>query len=225
MKLKGIVVVFCVFGVMQFSLAQKKIEWGAKAGFNYSSLNLSPDGKLTGTNYHPSLGYHIGGYAVIKLKKVSLQPELVYSVQGQYFSTVAYSNLKTTLNYLNVPVLVKYYLTGGLHILAGPQFGILVGSKGDLNPYSNTGLAGAPVFNQNLNSYLKSTDIALVFGAGINLPVNLNLSVRYNVGLTDINKNSGSQEYFPLQPSFSTAYTRNQVLQISVGYRIHKVGK
>ncbi len=226
MKLTRVLIVACALGVSSFSYAQI-VEVGAKAGFNYSSLNLSSDGKLTGTNYHPSLGYHLGGYAVYQLKKLTFQGELVYSVQGQYFSTVAYSNLKTTLNYINVPVLIKLYAGGRIHLLAGPQLGILVASKGDLNPYSAAGLAGAPVFNQNLNSYLKRTDIALVFGAGIDLPFNFNLGVRYNVGLTDINKNSGSQEPFPggLQPSFSTAYTRNQVFQATLGYKIPKYSK
>jgi hypothetical protein len=63
-------------------------------------------------------------------------------------------------------------------------------------------------------------------GVGINLPVNLNLNVRYNIGITDINKNSGGATFSDgLQPSFSTAYTRNQVLQVSLGYRLGKLGK
>jgi len=226
MKWNRMVFVVCVFGMGQSLFAQKDIEWGAKAGLNYSNLNLSSDGKLVGTNYHPAVGYHLGGYALIKLKKISIQPELVYSNQGQYFTTPSYSNLKTTLNYINIPILIKYYLTGSVHLQAGPQFGILVSSKGDLNPIQGGNFAGPPVFNQNLKSYLKSTDFSIAVGAGINLAANLNLSVRYNIGITDINKNSGGATFSDgLQPSFSTAYTTNQVLQVSLGYRLGKVGK
>ncbi len=228
MKLNRIVFVVCVFGV-QYSFAQKDIELGAKAGLNYSNLNLSADGKLAGTIYHSSIGYHLGGYALIKLKKkISVQPEIVYSSQGQYFTTPFYSNLKTTLNYVNIPIIFKYYPVGSLNIQLGPQFGILAGSKGDLIPIDNLGnFAGPPVFNRNLNSYMKGFDFSIAFGAGINLLANLNLSVRYNVGITDINKNSVSHATFPdgLQPSFSTAFTRNQVLQVSIGYAIRKVAK
>ncbi len=226
MKLIRVLFVICALGVSSFSFAQL-VEIGAKGGLNLSNLNLSPDGKLVGTNYHGAIGYHLGGYALIKLKKISLQPELLYSTQGQYFTTVSYSNLKTTLNYINIPIMIKYYLTGSLHIQAGPQFSILASSKGDLNQIQGGNFAGPPVFNQNLSSYLKRTDFALAFGAGINLPVNLNLSIRYNIGITDINKNTGSQVPFPgdLQPSFSTAYTRNQVLQISIGYKLREFKK
>ena len=226
MKLNGIVFVVCALGIVQFSFAQKLVEVGAKGGLNYSNLNLSKDGRLYGTYYHAGVGYHIGGYALINLKKLSIQPELLYSYQVQYFTTPNYSNLKTALNYINIPIMFKYYLTGSLHIQAGPQLGILASSKGDLNQIQNGNFAKLPILNQDLSSYLKSTDFSIAFGAGINLPVNLNLSVRYTIGINDINKNSGGAT-FPggLEPSFSTAYTRNQVFQVSIGYALRKFGK
>src|SRR5882672_2584572 len=116
MKLNRIVLVACALGVVQFSFAQKLIEVGLRGGLNSSSLNLSQGGKLSGTNYHSAVGYHVGGYALIKLnKKISIQPEILYSTQGQYFTNITYSNLKTTLNYINIPIMIKYYLVGGLN--------------------------------------------------------------------------------------------------------------
>ncbi len=226
MKLIRILFVVCALGISSISFAQAKIEVGAKGGLNYSALNLSKDGRLYSTNYHAAIGYHLGGYALIKFKKFAIQPELIYSSQGQYFTTPYYSNLKTTLNYINIPIMIKYYLAGSLNIQVGPQFGILAGSKGDLIQIQNGFPVGQPVMNQNLSGYLKSTDFSIAFGAGVNLPANLNLSIRYNVGIIDINKNTGGAT-FPggLQPSFSTAYTRNQVLQVSVGYQLRKLGK
>jgi hypothetical protein len=227
MKLKSVLFVVLGMGMAVSSFAQMNIEFGAKGGFNFSGLNLSPGGKLYSTKYHTALGFHIGGYALIKLTKVSIQPEILYSSQGQYFTTSTYSNLKTTLNYLNIPVMVKYNLGGSpLYIQAGPQFGILVSSKGDLNQIENGFIAGQPTFNQNLNRYLNSTDFGIAFGAGIKLPAKLDASIRYTIGITDINKNSaGSTFAGGLQPSFSTAYTRNQVFQVSVGYMLRKFGK
>jgi hypothetical protein len=224
MRLKRIVTVACVLGIAQFSFAQKLVELGAKAGLNYSNFNLSSDGRLYSTKYHFGGGYHVGGYALFSLKKkLSVQPELLYSNQVQYFTTPNYSNLKNTLNYINIPIVFKYYLTGSLNVQAGPQFGVLTSSKGDLNQIQGGNIAGPPVFNQDLSSYLKSTDFSIVFGAGINLIPKLNLTFRYTVGITDINKNSGGAA-FPdgLEPAFSTAYTRNQVLQVSLGYAFKK---
>jgi hypothetical protein len=229
MKLKRILLVVCVLGMTQFSFAQKLEEVGLRGGLNSSSLNLSSGGKLSGTNYHSAIGYHVGGYALIKFnKKFSVQPELLYSLQGQYFTNVTYSNLKTTLSYINIPIVIKYYPVGSLNIQVGPQLGILASAKGDLVPYDNNGnISGRPIFNQDLSSYLKSIDFAIAFGAGITLPANIDLNVRYTVGITDINKNTDSAQGLPggLQPSFSTAFTRNQVFQISLGHRLHKFAK
>ena len=226
MKLSRVVLVACALGIIQSAIAQKIVEVGAKGGLNYSNQNLSKDGRLYSTYYHAGVGYHVGGYVLIKLKAISIQPELLYSNQNQYFTTPNYSNLKTTLNYINIPVMFKYYPTGSLNIQVGPQFGFLASSKGDLNQIQNGNFAGQPVLNQDLSSYLKSTDFSIAFGAGINLPLNLNLTVRYTIGITDVNKNSGGAN-FPggLEPSFSTAYTRNQVFQASIGYALRKFDK
>jgi len=226
MKLNRILFIAGALGIVQFSFAQKLVEVGAKGGLNYSNLNMSKDGRLYSTYYHAGVGYHIGGYATFKFKKIAIQPELLYSNQNQYFTTPNYSNLKTTLNYINIPVMFKYYPVGSLNVQVGPQFGFLASSKGDLNQIQNGNFAGQPVLNQDLSSYLRSTDFSIVFGAGINLPVNLNLSVRYTVGITDINKNSGGANFSGgLEPSFSTAYTRNQVFQVSIGYALRKFDK
>lgn len=149
-------------------------------------------------------------------------------MQGQYFTNFTYSNLKTTLNYINIPIVLKYYPVGSLNVQVGPQLGILTGAKGDLVPYNSQGIiSGRPILDQDLSSYLKSVDFAIAFGVGITLPASIDLNVRYNIGITDINKNSDSTNGLPggLQPSFSTAFTRNQVFQVSLGHRLYKFNK
>lgn len=223
--IKTLLIVYCVLSVTGVE-AQSKVEVGVKGGLNYSSFNLNSSGRLASVNYNPSVGFHLGGYALIKFAKLGLQPEVIFSRQGQYFSTPYNTNLQTPLNYINVPVMIKYYVVGSLNVQVGPQLGILMGSKGDLIQIQNGFITGQPVHNQNLNNYLKGTDFSIAFGAGINLPANLNFSVRYNIGISDINKNSGDASFSGgLQPSFSTAYTRNQVLQVSIGYQLRKLGK
>src|SRR5258705_8172033 len=147
MQLIRILLITCAVGIVQFSFAQKIVEVGVKGGLNYSNQNLSKDGRLYSTNYHAGVGYHIGGYALIKFKKFSIQPELLYANQNQYFTTPYYANLKTTLNYINIPVLFKYYLTGSFNVQAGPQFGILASSTGDLSQIQNGNFSGQPGTN------------------------------------------------------------------------------
>lgn len=62
-------------------------------------------------------------------KNFSIQPELLYAQQGTKISfsdEVTNSHYKSTidLNYLNIPVMLKYYVLKVLSVQAGPQIGI-----------------------------------------------------------------------------------------------------
>jgi hypothetical protein len=225
MKLKSVLIVCCALMVVsKSSLAQLKTEIGVKGGLNISGLALSSDGKLSGAKYNNLMGFHGGAYALLRFSKLGIQPEILFSKQGQNYTTPNYSNLRTDLNYINVPVMIKYYLGSVVNLQAGPQIGFLVSAKGDLIQIISGGQLGQAVLNQDLKPYLNSTDLSFAFGAGLDLPFGLNMNLRYNLGLSNINKykgGSGSTD----TPSFSTAYTRNQVLQFSVGYRFLKLGK
>jgi hypothetical protein len=64
-------------------------------------------------------------------KNFSIQPELLYAQQGTKISLsyeVTNSHYKSNLdlNYLNIPVMLKYYVLKGLTVQAGPQIGILL---------------------------------------------------------------------------------------------------
>jgi hypothetical protein len=110
-------------------------------------------------------------------------------------------DLETNLNYVNIPVLLKFYLLGGLHIYAGPQIGFLTGGT-----YEDLNMAGEKV-EEDPADFVKSSDFSLAFGAGMDLPLNLVAEVRYNLGLSDINDITGGVE------------SNSRVFQLSVGYR------
>ena len=229
MKLKrALIVCFALIAFIQTLKAQLKTEFGLKGGLNVSGLSLSSDKKLSGAKYNNLNGFHFGAYALLKKGKLGIQPEIIYSQQGQLYNIGSYSNLRTELNYINVPVMLKYYLVGGLNVQAGAQLGFLVSAKGDLE----NSTAGAPyaILGQDIKSYVNSTDFGLSLGAGIDVPFGLTLGLRYNIGLSNINKYHGNQGATSgpdsgNSPSFSLAKTHNQVLQLSVGYRLFKLGK
>ena len=79
------------------------VEFGAKIGANFGSIY----GDNT-ENIDPILSIiNFGFYAEIPLnEKFSFQPELMYSIQG--FSV---DDKITRLNYLNLPLMGKYYFT------------------------------------------------------------------------------------------------------------------
>jgi hypothetical protein len=204
MKIMKVFLVVVSFFLLSFSAnAQASVSVGLKAGLNFAKL----DGSSAGAAYNSRTGYHGGAYLRIKLSKIAVQPEVIFSKQG---TTVSYSgkNLEANYDYINIPVIVKLYTVAGINLQVGPQFGFLAGAKQDVYN-SSTG----SVSTQNVKSQLKGSDISAALGLGWDLPFGLSIDARYNLGLTKINNASGSSD------------AKNQVIQVSVGYRLFKLGK
>lgn len=103
-------------------------QFGAKVGFNFTNFRGdSSDHFNVLTSYHVGALYenHFG-------KHISLQPELLYSVQGAKID-----DEKIKLGYFNVPLMVKIYPTSGFNIQAGPQFGMLINESDNFKPYNS----------------------------------------------------------------------------------------
>jgi hypothetical protein len=128
--MKKYMLIICTLFLGVTVMAQtQKVKLGVKAGLNISSLTFD-ESEL---NASGKTGFTAGVMVEIPMaKNFSLQPELLYSQQGTKISfsdqEVTNSNYKSTikLNYLNIPVMLKYYVIEGLSVQAGPQIGILL---------------------------------------------------------------------------------------------------
>jgi len=169
-------------------LAQAKIEIGLKAGANFANTNVDDSESIT--------AFHAGAYGLIKIANIGVQPELIWSRQGNDLSIGSITS-EVDFDYVNIPVIFKYYLPLGLNLQAGPQFGILTNAEQDDVDISDT---------------LKSSDISAVLGAGWDAPFGLRFDARYVLGLSDINDGSGDS-------------IRNRTFQLSLGYKLFKLGK
>ncbi len=174
----------------------QKIRFGAKAGVSISKITGDDLGDL---NMRTSL--LIGGVAEIPISdKFSVQPEILYSAQGaKKDSEGVGAELVYKLDYINVPVMAKYYIIEGFSIEAGPQIGFLISSKIDWEAEGESG-------SEDIE-YLKSVDFGLNFGLGYKLDNGLNFGARYNLGLSNLNDFDNSDNNI-----------KNSVIQISVGY-------
>jgi hypothetical protein len=184
--MKNIFLFLCLVTMSHLSFGQK-VDIGIKGGMNYSKLEISE------INTSGKTGYHLGAYSLFKFGKLGLQPEFIFSQQG---SKVDPGNWET--KYINIPIILKFYLAGGFNLQAGPQFGFL--NTAELN-------------GNSIEDNLKNSDVSLGLGAGWDAPIGLKVDARYNLGLTD---NSDD-------PAYETI--KSQVFQLSLGFRIFHLGK
>ena len=134
------------------------VDLGIKVGANFATLTELP-------NVDTRTGLNFGAFFTIKFNdKIAIQGDVLYSQQGAEFDLD-----KVDLDYVNVPIVFKYYLVKRLNLHVGPQFGFLV-SDFDASEFED--------------SY-KSTDVSGVVGLGLDLPLGFRVDGRYNFGLTE----------------------------------------
>jgi len=201
-KLKTTILVLALAGISNFAMAQAQFALGIKGGLNFANLDVKGSAS---TNYNNRTGYHAGAFALIKVASFGIQPEILFSKQGTKYS-VNTTDYEANFDYINVPIMIKFYLPLGLNLQAGPQFGFLTTSE-----LKTT--AGSISSTQDAKDFYKSSDVAASFGVGWDLPFGLTVDGRYNLGLSKINDGSNNNN------------TKNQVFQISVGYKLIKFGK
>lgn len=197
-----------IVGVAVFTLSAQaqEIRMGAKAGLNMASIGGDGTGGLDGRT-----SFHIGGLVEIPIsEKFSVQPELLYSAQGAkskesetFMGETFSAEVTLKLDYINVPVMAKYYVIEGLAVEAGPQFGILVSAKED---YEISGGGESESGSEDVKDDFNTLDMALGLGASYRLNMGVFFGLRYNLGFSNIYKDSGDFK------------NQNNVFQISAGY-------
>lgn len=172
--------------LVAFTISAQNITFGAKAGLNFASMAGDDADGLDGRT-----SFHLGVTAEIEMSDTfSIQPELLYSGQGY----TADGDVTGKVDYINLPIMAKFYVADGISLEAGPQIGFLASAKAVVDGEST-----------DIKDSLKSTDFALNLGAGYKLDSGLNFGLRYSIGLTDVY-------------DFDTDGFKHSVLQLSVGY-------
>jgi hypothetical protein len=136
------------------------------------------------------------------LGKIAIQPELLFSAQGAKFESKDLNYATTTkMNYLILPIMVKYYPVAGLFLEAGPQAGFLISANQDVkNRITNL------TTSQNLKEATKDFDMSANVGVGYDLFDKVVAQIRYCIGLTNTS-------------TLENTDMKNGVFQLSVGYK------
>lgn len=174
------------------AFAQAQVAIGLKAGVNVSKLNTDNVESSSITAFHG------GAFALFKLTKIGIQPELLFSQQGTSIDDVNLGKGDLKMSYMTIPVMVKFYLAGGFNLQAGPQFGFLNSAEFD---------------GDDIEDSFKNSDVSINLGAAWDAPFGIVLDARYNIGLSDVSDDSTIGEL------------KSGVFQFSVGYKLIKLGK
>ncbi|OBQ57275.1 PorT family protein [Tamlana sp. s12] len=165
------------------NLNAQDIQFGVKGGLNFATIS----GDHT-ENIDMVTAFNIGGMVEIPVsEKLSVQPEIIFSGTG--FSI---DDNTTALNYLNIPLIAKYYIIKGLSLEAGPQIGFLLSAKNE---------------DLDVKDAYNNVDFGITTGVGYKLNNGINFGARYNFGLSNINNIDGA-----------TDKNRIGALQLSIGY-------
>ncbi len=195
--MKKIILMTVAFLAFGFANAQdkKEMSFGVKGGLNVSTITNVND---VGVSSSALIGFHIGAFGEFMiLDKFAIQPELLYSAQGV---SLDFDGDKgdVKLDYVNIPVMAKYYATNSFSLELGPQIGFLVSAK------AKSG--GETV---DVKDSMKSTDFGLNLGMGYDITENMVLGLRYNFGLSQLQKDLAIGE----------SASKNSVFQFSFGYK------
>lgn len=194
---KVVLSIMMLIAVASASQAQG-LRLGVKAGGNLNKI----DGQSFNDGF--DFSFHAGGFLEIDFTKtLGIQPEVLFSqttTKPSSFKTVYAASVnpalngdeKIKLNYLSIPVLLRYNIGSLLTLNAGPQYSILLSQDKTLL--------------QSGKDAFKDGDFALVLGGQINLST-LRIYGRYNIGLQNINDIDSKDKW------------TNQQIQLGLGFR------
>lgn len=180
---------------------------GIKAGLNFAKVSKASD-----INSGSKSGFHAGLFLAPPSKKIiSSRTEILFSRQGY-----DYKNGSTTgevdMDYIQMGQLMSINISKYFSLMFGAQTAYLISAKVDSSTTS-----GSAVENKIMDFYNR-IDYGYAIGVEVHPVAGLIIGARYNVSLAKVYKDlQGFQK-----PSFTSEDAKNNVIQISVGWRFGK---
>ena len=201
---KTIFALMCMLMAAGTAMAQKTFTFGPKIGVDYTHQwgeNI---------NDESALSYQAGVFMEYRFNsRVAIAPEVVLAAHNRpkwehhdwWMDEYPARDVTTTYhtNYINIPVMFKYYVTPSLSIDLGPQFGFKVYDK-----YTDKWEEDGKKMKEKHNMGLRTFDFGLGLGATYNFNEKVFIQLRYTLGLV---------------PLYHGTNARNGNAQLSVGYR------
>ena len=162
--------------------AMAQVQFGAKVGVDATNF-WGKD-----TEHGMKLGYQVGLMMEYKFSpKFAIAPEVVFAAQGgkskalglewNHGLELTTADINYTTNYINVPLMLKFYATPSFSIDFGPQVGF--------NVFSKISAKGDDE-SVDIKDATQTVDFGLGLGGTYNLTENAFVQARYTLGLTNV---------------------------------------
>jgi len=214
-------VYFFAIGILLFSLqveaqqtkfARKKkmdksaISFGIQGGLNVSSVTNAKPNSYGDNNFSQNSkpGFNLGVFAEIPIiAMIHFQPEINYSMKG-FRANTDQGMLTRSYNFIDVPLLVKFYPIPHFYVFLGPQLSVKLST-------TDSWTINTPDFTkyERRNNDINQLYAGLALGIGVDVTSHLIFNAGYSADFTNTYKYSGDDT-----PPF-----RNQVINIRAGYR------
>jgi len=213
---KAILSLALLAGVASAAHAQTGIKVGVKGGFNGATFS-GADSK--GSEY--KAGFAAGALINFGISdNFSIQPEFLYSQKGasvDNFQGNSNQTLKSTLGYLDVPIMFRYNIGEegkGLFVELGPQGSFVLHNRDFIQASGNK-----QTENTSTND-LNKVVIGYAGGIGYQLTSGLSLGLRYTGDFSKVYKDGASTTLKAASGSFlqNNPVVQNSVFQFQVGY-------
>ena len=165
--------------------AMAQVQFGGKVGVDMTNFWGSD------VDHGMKPGYQVGLVMEYKFNPhFAIAPEVVFAAQGGKSKALAFdinkhdidfvtTDIKYNTNYINVPLMLKFYATPNFSIDFGPQVGF--------NVYSKVTAKGVDK-SIDFKDATKTVDFGVGLGATYNLTEHAFVQTRYTMGLTKVFK-------------------------------------
>lgn len=174
-------ILFLLSMMVALQVSAQNFKFIPKVGMNLANVTKSEADMKIGMNVG------VAGEWMLS-ESFGIEPGVFFGMQG-----AKEGDYKLNLNYINIPINAKYYVTKGLFAFAGPQIGFNVGAKAKFGDES-----------ESIKDQMKTVDFGIGVGVGYQFDMGLMASAGYNFGLTNVAKEGDG---------------KNSVFQINVGWR------
>ena len=190
---KTMIALVCMLMAAGTAMAQKNFTIGPKVGVDYThwwGKNI---------NDESALSYQAGVFMEYRMNnKFAIAPEVVFAAhnrpkmewQDWWINEYPARDIITTYhtNYINIPVMFKYYVSPSLSIDLGPQFGFKVYDR-----YTDKWEERGREMKEKHSLGYRNFDFGLGLGATYNFNEKVFVQLRYTLGLVPLYKDGNAQ--------------------------------